>query len=44
MDENKVIALTIEGLTKLEKEQIRLLHIERVQVVEELKQLDHKEI
>jgi len=37
MDENKVIALTIEGLTKLEKEQIRLLHIERVQVVEELK-------
>lgn len=37
MDENKVIALTIEGLTKLEKEQTRLLHIERVQVVEELK-------
>lgn len=37
MDENKVIALTIEGLNKLEKEQIRLLHIERAQVVEELK-------
>ncbi|MGI6608818.1 MAG: GreA/GreB family elongation factor [Erysipelotrichaceae bacterium] len=37
MDENKVIALTIEGLNRLEKEQIRLLHIERVQVVEELK-------
>jgi transcription elongation factor GreA len=37
MDENKVIALTIEGLNKLEKEQIKLLHIDRVQVVEELK-------
>ncbi|HQB32449.1 MAG TPA: GreA/GreB family elongation factor [Erysipelotrichaceae bacterium] len=37
MDENKVIALTIEGLNRLEKEQIRLLHIDRVQVVEELK-------
>ena len=37
MDENKVIALTVEGLRKLEKEQIKLLHVERVQVVEELK-------
>ncbi|MDO4377543.1 MAG: GreA/GreB family elongation factor [Erysipelotrichia bacterium] len=36
MEENKV-ALTIEGLKKLENDYIRLLHIERYQNIEELK-------
>lgn len=36
MEENKV-ALTIEGLKKLENEYIRLLHIDRYQNIEELK-------